>query len=121
MAQYVEVVCNNIILTNRAKVIKSSLGRAKGLMFSKLGGTSGLIFELEKESRRNASIHMLFVFFKIDALWLDSSKRVVDIRRGLTPFIGFARPKEKAKYVLELQSGTAKTIKVGDVVEFRGE
>tara|TARA_Y100000310_G_C19962857_1_gene481976 strand:- start:87 stop:455 length:369 start_codon:yes stop_codon:yes gene_type:complete len=121
MTQYIEVVCNNIILAHRAKLIKSFLGKAKGLMFSRIVGASGLIFELEKESRRNATIHMLFVLSKIDVLWLDSNKRIVDIKQNLTPFIGFARPKEKARYVVELPSNSTQTVKVGDIIEFREE
>ena len=119
MTRYVEIVCNNVILAHKAKVMSSFLGKAKGLMFSRFSGPGGLVFELEEENRRNAAIHMMFVFSRIDVVWLDSSKRVVDVRHELLPFIGFVIPKSKAKYVVELPVGTAKTVQKGDQMELK--
>ncbi len=71
----------------------------RGLMFSK---PKNLVFVLDEETRFGAIIHMFFVFYSIDVYWLDKDKRVVDKRINLKPF-RIAVPKEKAKYIVELE------------------
>jgi len=48
---------------------------------------------------------MCFVFFPIDVAFLDSKQRVVEIKENFRPFTLY-NPKRKAKYVIELCSGT---------------
>ena len=50
-------------------------------------------------------LHMFFVFYPIDVVYLDSSKNVVEIKEHFLPFT-FYTPKKKAQYVLELKAGT---------------
>lgn len=115
-----EIRSNNIILASKAKIVKSFFAKARGLMFARwLKPGSALVFEFDKESKIDTAVHMLFVFFKIDVLWLNSEGVVVDLRRGLTPFVGFAKPKKRAKFVVELPAGAAKTVNEGDKLEFR--
>jgi len=70
-------------------------------------------------SERVIPLHMLFVFFPIDVLLLDSGKNVVEIEQDFRPFT-FYTPKHKAKYVVELPMGTVieKKISLGDQLEF---
>lgn len=101
------------------KIAGSFFKRLRGLMFA--GGKGfdfALVFPLERESRLEASIHMLFVFFPIDVLWLDKNKRVVDKREALKPFVLSAVPKKAAKYIVELPAGKAKAVKTGDKLEW---
>lgn len=77
-------------------IIKSSWGKAKGLMFSRM---RNLIFVFDEE--KIISLHMLFVFFPIDVLFLDKDKRIIEIKRNFRPFT-FYTSKNKAKYVVEL-------------------
>jgi len=70
-----------------------------------------LVFVFPDE--RIVSLHMFFVFFPINVLYLDSGRRVVEKAR-LKPF-GWYKPKRKAKFVLELAAGDAD---VGDEIEF---
>jgi len=70
----------------------------KGLMFSK---RRNLIFDLGKETRIGAMIHMFFVFYPIDIYWLDRNKNIVDKRINLKPFT-IAIPKKKARYIVEI-------------------
>ncbi|GAF99999.1 unnamed protein product, partial [marine sediment metagenome] len=63
-----------------------------------------LIFKFNKEEKW--SLHMLFVFFPIDVLWLDKDKKVIDIKENFKPFSLMAKPKEKAKFVVELPVNT---------------
>jgi uncharacterized membrane protein (UPF0127 family) len=78
------------------KVCKSNWQKARGLMFSK---RKNLIFIFSKEKR--ISLHMFFVFFPIDVLFLDKNKRIIEIKKKFRPFT-FYTSKNKAKYVVEL-------------------
>jgi hypothetical protein len=78
------------------KICKSIWSQARGLMFSK---KKNLVFVFNDEKRR--SLHMFFVFFPIDVLFLDKNKRIVEIKRDFKPFT-FYYPKEKSKYIVEL-------------------
>ncbi len=111
-----DVKFNNKVVS-RAKILDSFFSRFKGLMFSKkLNKSESLIFVLDSESRFNSMIHMLFVFFSIDVVFLDSSKKVVDVRKAY-PFISFILPKAKSKYVIEMNAGE-NILKIGDKITF---
>ena len=77
------------------KICDSFWSKARGLMFSR---RKNLIFVFDDEKRR--SLHMLFVFFPIEVLFLNKYKRVVEKAR-LSPF-SFYNSKQKAKYVVEI-------------------
>lgn len=78
----------------------------------------GLIFKREYESIVGSSIHMLFVFYPINVIFLDSNKKVVDIKKRLRPFT-FYSPKKKAKYIIELPIETdISFIKINDIISF---
>jgi uncharacterized membrane protein (UPF0127 family) len=92
---------NNKILIKNTKVL-SSLNQGLGLMFyPRKKFNFGLIFERPTESIVGSSIHMIFVFFPINVLFLNSKKEIVDIKLNLKPFRLYA-PKKKAKYIIEL-------------------
>jgi len=83
-------------------------------MFSK---KKTLIFIFGKE--KIIPLHMLFVFFPIDVLFLDKNKKVVEIKENLRPF-SFYTPKNKAKYIIELPFNTIKNsgTRAGDKIGF---
>jgi uncharacterized membrane protein (UPF0127 family) len=78
------------------QICDSIWSKASGLMFSK---KKNLVFVFDQEKR--VGLHMLFVFFPIDVLFLDKNKRIIEIKRNFRPF-SFYTSKEKAKYVVEL-------------------
>lgn len=88
--------------------------KAKGLMFSP---PKTLVFEFRKEKK--VPLHMLFVFFAIDVIYLDKRNKVVELKKGLRPF-SFYTPQKKAKSVIELQQGTIEKsgTRAGDVIKF---
>src|SRR3989344_8293644 len=102
-----DVICSD------AKICKSILSKTVGLMFSKK--PKPLIFILKKE--KIVPLHMFFVFFPIDVLFLDEDKKVVEIKKKFEPFTLY-NPKNKAKYVIELPQGAVKNTntKIGDKV-----
>ncbi|MFC2174399.1 DUF192 domain-containing protein [archaeon] len=76
-----------------------------GLMFRK-EVKKPLVLVLGKESRMGASIHMMFMRFPIDAVFLDTERKVVDTAT-LRPWALNYTPKKPAKYVVEMKAGTA--------------
>jgi uncharacterized membrane protein (UPF0127 family) len=88
----------------------------RGFMFKKY--EMPLIFIFKKETY--ISIHMLFVFFSIDLIYLDKNKKVIELKKKVKPFIGGYFPKKKAKYLIEIKKGEIlkKNIEMGDILEF---
>ena len=85
-------------------------------MFSKKTNKA-LMFDFKKE--KIISLHMLFVFYPIDVLFLNKDKKVVEIKENLKPF-RFYTPKKKARYVVELLNGVVKSSRttIGDSIHF---
>lgn len=96
----------NKVLAKDIKICKNIFAKCKGLIFSRKIIDRGLVFIFNKEKKH--SIHMLFVFFPIDVLWLDKNKKVIDIKENFKPFSLLAKPKKKAKFIVELPAGTIK-------------
>ncbi len=106
-------------IIEKTKIADSFFKRFRGLMFEKKENFNyGLIFHLGTEGRINASIHMLFVFFPIDAVFLDSKRKVVDIARNLKPFTLNCMPKKAARYIVELPVGSAEKIDLNDKLKW---
>jgi len=107
--------------TKKLKVIEKTIKadsffkRFKGLMFAEKPDYA-LVFELESEGVLNASIHMLFVFYPIDAVYLNKEKKVVDIKKDFKPFSLNYTPKTPSKYFIEFLAGT-----VGNKIELNDE
>lgn len=93
-----------------------------GLMYrEKLNQNEGMLFITNKAS--NYGIWMLNMKFSIDIIWLDSNGKVVDIKENAKPSHSIFsseifKPRLKAKYVLELNSGVSKSkgINIGSVI-----
>tara|TARA_Y100000034_G_scaffold39094_2_gene48178 strand:+ start:18591 stop:18935 length:345 start_codon:yes stop_codon:yes gene_type:complete len=107
---------NRIIVSNK-KILKNMFTQGTGLMFKRGIKDIGYVFVFKKE--HIIGITMLFVFFPVDVLFLDSEKKVVEIVQNLRPFRNYW-PKQKAKYVIELPKGTAyqKDIHIRDELKF---
>ena len=106
------------VLMKKTRFAKTPWQRTKGLMFEDARKFDyALIFEFPRESKLGASLHMIFVFFPIDVLFLDSKKKVVD-KATLAPFIPNYTPKAPAKYVIEMPMGKAAKTKIGDSVSW---
>lgn len=92
-----------------------------GLMFRKsIPDDYALIFVLRKKSK--ASLHMLFVNFPIDAIFLDENKKVVKAS-SLRSWIGRCSSGSKVKYIIETNPGTVEKnrIKPGDIFSFENK
>jgi uncharacterized membrane protein (UPF0127 family) len=95
------VVCERVSLAvNPFTRMRGLLGR------DALADTEGILL------RPAGSIHMFFMRFAIDAVFLDRELVVVDVVRGLRPWKVAAR--RGAKQVIELAEGAAADVRPGD-------
>ncbi|MDO8647559.1 MAG: DUF192 domain-containing protein [Candidatus Diapherotrites archaeon] len=109
------------LVLEKSMIADSSFKRFKGLMLeSKENFDYALVFPLDFESRYGASIHMMFMNFPIDVLFLNSRKEIVDVVESLKPWTLNCTPKKPAKYIIEMPAGIArkKKIKVGEKAVF---
>ena len=96
----------------------SFLSRLRGLMFRRaLREDEALILVEPRDSRSATSIHMFFVPFPIAAVWIDSSRRVVDKALAL-PWRPFYAPRAPACYVLETHPDCLDKFSIGDELVF---
>ena len=99
------------IVCERCEIPASAFGRARGLLGrDSLDPGAGMLID------RAGSVHMFFMRFPIDVVFLDRNWTVVGIRHGLRPWqVAGAR---RAAAALELPAGTAaaKGIVEGDVL-----
>jgi hypothetical protein len=102
-------------IIDKAKLCTSIGSKALGFMFRIKKPKEALIFVFGSEKRTD--LHMLFVFFPIDVLFLDKNKRVVDVKKNFKPFTYYA-PKAKAMYVIELPAGVMGNTNIGDKITF---
>lgn len=100
MTQFIKLTAENAPGNIRAEAAHDFLHRFLGLMGrKKLPQGQGLLLA------PCSSIHMLFMFFSIDAVWLDKDCRIIKIARGLTPWLGLSIC-PRAHACLELPAGT---------------
>lgn len=113
--RYVAVVNSTTsqTLAQRAAVAESFLSRFLGLQFRRsLPAGSGLVLV------PTSSIHMLFMFMRIDAVFVDHNNQVVRVGRRLRPWtLGPIAP--KALYCVELPADAATGTEPGHTIELR--
>ncbi len=97
----------------KVKFCKSILSKIRGLMFSK---KKNLLFIFNRSTY--VDLHMLFVFFPVDALYLNENWEIIEIKH-MKPFWPYYKAKNKAKYVLELTE--KHMFKIGDKVRFEDD
>jgi len=103
-------------LAKRYTLRSGMLGRALGLMFFRR--PTAMIFPFPVPRRYR--IHMVFVFFPIDLLFLSSRRQVIEIKERLRPWQVYL-PKQAYSVLIELPAGTvARTgTAVGDTLLWR--
>jgi len=82
-----------------------------------LTANDGLLFRWPREGRVDTAIHMLFMRFPIAVIWLNSTGRVVDLRRA-RPWLDFLIPRAPAQYVLETHADRLGEFSLGDQIEW---
>lgn len=107
------------VVAKQVKFAKTAFEKMRGLMFRKKPNYA-LVFPSSFPSRINLAIHMFFVFFPIDAVYLRGN-RVVDMYKSVKPFTPYLSPVEPSDTLLELPVGSISrgSIRVGDVLAIR--
>lgn len=109
---------SNTVVLPRAKWCKSFWCHFKGLMLrASLPEDEGLLFVYNRTSVMDASIHMLFVFFPIAAVWLDDNGIVVDAKLA-KPWRLYYAPAKPARYLIEASPAVLDRVTVGDRLAF---
>lgn len=106
------------VLARTVDTAETVLSRARGLMFRRSIPTDyALVFRFDAVDYRD--VHMVFVPFPIDALWLIDGEVVAQKR--LRPWIGLGGA--EADTLIELPAGATADVSVGDriVLEDDGE
>lgn len=104
------------VLATTVDLADSLVSQTRGLMFRRsVPDDYALVFRFDSSTVRD--LHMLFVFFPIDAVWVvDGVVRRVE---RLRPWLGFARA--RADLIVELPAGTAAGVEPGDRLALEGE
>lgn len=106
------------VLLPRARWCASFLCRLRGLAFRRrLGIGDTLVLVETGDSRSATSIHMVFVFCPIAAIWINSSGQVVDSRLA-RPFWPVYVARAPAQYVIEGPPDLLEVFRLGDRVRF---
>lgn len=92
--------------------------RLRGLQFRRqLEPGEALIIVHSSDSAVQTSIHMLFVFFPIAAVWINTQGRVTSAQLA-EPWRPYYASPEPARYVLETSPVFLAQISVGEEVDF---
>jgi uncharacterized membrane protein (UPF0127 family) len=92
--------------------------RLRGLTFRRsLAEGEGLLLVQGRDSRLDASIHMLFVWMDLAVVWINSAGEVVDVRLARRWHLVYA-PQRPARYVLETLPTRLDEFRVGDRIQF---
>lgn len=108
---------NGMEIAKNLEFARTKLRQMSGLMFRKdVPSDYSMIFVLKKQSPVN--VHMLFMRFPVDVIFLDEEKKVMGLYR-LNPWTGYKAVKN-VKYVLEMEAGAIEryNISIGGQMEF---
>lgn len=120
-----QVVIRNISVTNaalfKAHYCDSFWSRLRGLTFRRtLPAREGILLVQGRESRLDASIHMLGVFMDLAVIWLNANREVVDVQLARSWRPAYF-PRTAAQYILELDAVYLDAFNIGDRVEISDE
>ena len=109
---------DRLMLLTGAHWCESFWCRLRGLQFrSHLKAGEALLLAEPRESRAATSIHMLFVFFPIAVVWINTAGRVVD-KVEARPWRPYYASRAPAQYTLETEPVFLNRIEIGDEVDF---
>lgn len=105
------------IVSSVVELADSYAKQVVGLMFRK-SFDGALVFDMGRETYDG--IHMLFVRFPIDAVFLGPDRQIVDLKANIRPWIGTAFPKSGFRYAIELPAGAIDKagLKKGDKLQW---
>lgn len=102
------------------KYLTSVFTISKGLMFAskkKIRKGVCLVMPSKKDGRFGSSVTMMFCFYSMQILFVNTKMEVVD-KVTLRPWISTYTPKAACKYIIESLPKTFDKIEIGDNVKF---
>lgn len=111
---------NGALIASNIEFARTMFRHALGLMFRKsIAYDHSMIFILKKPSQ--VSIHMIFVFFPIDVIFLNEDKKIMGMSR-LRPWVGY-KAMDDIKYIIEMKAGTIENFHLcaGGQMEFEDQ
>ena len=100
---------------------KTPFEKMIGLMFKSKSfiEENAMLFLFNREQK--IPLHMFFVFFPIDIVWLNSEHEIIDMKKKAKPFTPQIYHRGKVKFVIEFSSGTLDKfgIKLMDKIHFK--
>jgi len=118
-------VTNGKIIATKIEEAKTPFQKARGLMGRKdLLDYYGMLFDFGKDKKEG--FWMLFMRTPIDIVFINSDKKIVDIRHSVKPVSlnpitwRIYYPKRPSRWVLEMKAGSMKSLKtkIGDKLDF---
>jgi uncharacterized protein len=110
-------------ISQSAELRDTFFGRFRGLMLSR---RKDIILAGKKDSTLDSTIHMMYMLYPIDVIWVNAAMEVVDVKMAVPPFNplrlktwNMHGPKAPAKYVIEIAVGDVKDTGIGDKILFR--
>ena len=92
---------NGKTIASDVEFAKTFFSQSRGLMFKRdISDNYALVLVFDKPKK--ASVHMLFVRFPIDALFLDDDKRIIKAAT-LKPWIGMSSSEKETRYIIEMK------------------
>lgn len=107
------------VLAKKVRFASTPFQKFRGLMFRRKPDYA-MIFQSSVAGRLNLAMHMFFVFFPIDAVYLRKS-RVVGIFRNVKPFTPYLSPAKESDTLVELPAGTisGENVRIGDFLSIK--
>ena len=104
---------DSVPITANVELADTLPKQVMGLMFRK-SFNGALVFDMG--CLTHDGIHMLFVRFPIDVVFLDAEKKIVDVKANVRPWIGTAFPRARFWYIIELPAGAIEkfSLKTGE-------
>lgn len=109
------------LLASEVELADTFWRRFRGLMLrGKFPRGAALLFSFHKPGRYG--VHMFFVRFPIDLVYLDSGFKVVEVRARLKPW-RFYRPKIAVSHLIELPAGAIPRarVEIGHKISLKGK
>jgi len=96
---------NGKVIASKIVSCENILQKGTGLMFRSKGSVENTAWLFRFKRPRRIGVTMIFVFFPIDIVFLDSKNRVVELKENLKPFQNYTS-KAKICSFIELKEGT---------------
>jgi uncharacterized membrane protein (UPF0127 family) len=106
------------VLVEQARWCHTFASKLRGFTWRRrLPPGAGLVLVENSDSRLSTAIHMLFVFFDLGVIWVNSEGEIVDLQVARAWRPSYV-PQAPARYVIETHPAVLNYVRIGDHVRF---